>query len=70
MEKEKIDRINFLGRKSKTPEGLTEEEKIEQANLRQEYIESWRRGVRATLDNVYLKEEDGSVHKLKKKSEK
>ncbi len=67
MEKEKIERINFLGRKSKTKEGLTPEEKAEQAALREEYIESWRRGVRETLDNVYIKEEDGSIHKLKKK---
>ena len=37
MEKEKIDRINELGRISKTRE-LTEEEKAEQAALRSEYI--------------------------------
>ena len=36
-----IDRINELYRKSKT-EGLTEEEKIEQAQLRQAYRDSIR----------------------------
>ena len=34
MIKEKIDRINFLAHKSKTPEGLTNEEKSEQFLLR------------------------------------
>ena len=35
-----IKRINELYHKSKTPEGLTEEEKQEQAVLRREYIDS------------------------------
>ena len=35
-----IKRINELYHKSKTPEGLTEEEKKEQAILRREYIDS------------------------------
>ena len=39
MEQSKIDRINVLARKSKA-EGLTEEEKAEQAVLRREYIDS------------------------------
>ena len=42
MEQSKIDRINFLARKSKA-EGLTEEEKAEQLELRKEYIESYKR---------------------------
>lgn len=46
MTKEKIDRINELARKSRTAEGLTEEEKAEQAALRQEY----RDGVKANLE--------------------
>ena len=37
MEKEKVARINELARKSKETE-LTEDEKKEQATLRQEYI--------------------------------
>ena len=44
MTKEKIARINELARKSRE-EGLTEEEKLEQAELRNEY----RRGVVANL---------------------
>lgn len=35
---EKIDRINALARKAKTPEGLTAEETAERAALRQEYV--------------------------------
>ena len=37
-----IDRINELYRKSKTAEGLTEEEKLEQQQLRQAYRDSIR----------------------------
>ena len=41
MEKKKIDRISELSRKQRTI-GLTEEEKAEQAQLRQEYIQAIR----------------------------
>lgn len=34
MEQKQIDRINELARKAKTPEGLTEWERMEQAALR------------------------------------
>ncbi|HIU90473.1 MAG TPA: DUF896 domain-containing protein [Candidatus Fimimonas merdipullorum] len=65
MIKEKIDRINFLAKKSKT-EGLTEEEKAEQATLRGEYIAEWREGVIQTLENTYVVDENGK-RKLRKK---
>ena len=38
MEQKKIDRINELARKAKSPAGLTPEEEAERALLRQEYI--------------------------------
>ena len=41
MEKQKIDRINELGRLAKTRE-LTEEEKLEQKALREEYLKEVR----------------------------
>ena len=66
MEKNKIDRINELARKSKS-EGLTPEEKEEQAQLRQEYIEEFRRSTREILDNTYLQRPDGTKEKLKPK---
>ena len=67
MEQKKIDRINELARKSKTAEGLTEAEKAEQAELRREYLESWRLGVQQTLDNTYIVDDKGNERKLQKK---
>lgn len=61
-----IDRINELARKAKS-EGLTEEEKQEQAKLRQEYIEGIRNSLRANLNNISVVEEDGSITDLGKK---
>lgn len=63
---EKIARINELYHKSKTPEGLTEEEKLEQKQLRNDYVLSIRKNLRATLDNVSIVEKDGTVTDLKK----
>lgn len=63
---ELIKRINELAGKSKTV-GLTEEEKFEQAALRRQYIDNIKAGIAANLDNVYIKEADGTVTKLKKK---
>jgi len=63
---ELIKRINELAGKSKTV-GLTEEEKLEQAALRRQYIDNIKAGIAANLDNVYIKEADGTVTKLKKK---
>lgn len=45
MEKSKIDRINELGRISKTRE-LTEEEKTEQKALREEYLAEVRKALK------------------------
>ncbi len=49
--KEKIDRINELAHKAKI-EGLTEEEKLEQGLLREEYIDSFRANLKAQLDRI------------------
>ncbi len=66
MEQKKIDRINFLARKSRE-EGLTEEEKAEQAVLRREYIDSYKRSLEMQLENTSILYEDGTKKKLKKK---
>ena len=69
MEKEKIDRINFLAKKSKA-EGLTEEEKIEQKSLREEYIAGFRANLRGILDNNYIQNPDGTKTKVESKNNK
>lgn len=66
MDQKKVDRINFLARKSKS-EGLTEEEKAEQQVLRQEYIDDYRRSLRGILDNTVIQRPDGTKEKLKSK---
>ena len=68
MEKEKIERINFLARKSKA-EGLTEEEKTEQAALRAAYVAEFRAGLRGTLENTYIQRPDGKKEKLPTKAD-
>ena len=59
MEHEKIERINALARKQKS-EGLSDEEKIEQAALRQEYIMEIRASFGATLDSTVIVRPDGT----------
>lgn len=63
MDQKKIDRINELARKSKT-EGLTEEEKAEQAVLRREYIDAVKASLTANLDNTYIVDAKGNKRKL------
>lgn len=65
MEQKLLDRINELARKQKA-EGLTPEEKKEQATLREEYIVEYRAMLRGILDNTYVQRPDGTREKLKK----
>lgn len=67
MEQEKIDRINELAKKSRES-GLTDAEKLEQQALRAEYIESYTRSLRNTLDNASILRPDGSKEKVKRKA--
>ncbi len=66
MNQEKINRINELYRKSKA-EGLTEEEKKEQALLREEYISSVRANLRGQLNNISIQNADGTITDLGEK---
>ena len=61
---EKIARINALARKAKS-EGLTDEEKLEQSILRQEYVDSIKRNMKAQLDSIEIERPDGTIEKLK-----
>ena len=67
MDEIKIQRINELTRKSKTPSGLTEQEKAEQKILRQEYIASYKRNLVSHLESIYIVDENGNKHKVEKK---
>lgn len=69
MEQEKIERINALAKKAKTPEGLTDAEKEERSELRTEYMLSVRRSLESQLENTYIVDKDGNKRKLKKKGE-
>lgn len=66
MTEEKIQRINELARKSKA-EGLTESEAQEQQILRRQFIEDFKRNLRGQLDNISIKEADGSITNLGEK---
>ncbi len=70
MEKKDIERINALARKSKTEEGLTEEEKLEQKVLRDRYIKEIRMSFGSMLDNTVIERPDGTREKLKDRKSK
>ncbi|MBQ5765174.1 MAG: DUF896 domain-containing protein [Clostridia bacterium] len=63
MTEDKIKRINELARKQKA-EGLTDDEKAEQAILRKEYIEAYKKSLIAQLENTYVVDEKGNKQKL------
>ncbi len=63
---QKIARINELYHKSQA-EGLTEAEKKEQKILRSEYVANVRANLRGQLNQISIKEEDGSISNLGEK---
>lgn len=63
MDQKKIDRINELARKSKS-EGLSEAEKAEQTELRNEYRRAVTGNLAAQLDNTYIMTPDGKKRKV------
>ena len=66
MDDKKVARINELYHKSQK-EGLTPEEKEEQAALRKEYIASVKRNLKGQLDNIDMVNVDGTVTNLGEK---
>ena len=67
MDQIKIARINELARKSREPGGLTEEERIEQAVLRKEYVDAVLGNLQSQLDHTYIVDEQGNKQKLQRK---
>lgn len=66
MDQSSIDRINTLYHKSQSV-GLTEEEKEEQTRLRKEYVAAIKNNMRAHLNNISIREKDGTITDLGKK---
>ena len=60
---ERIKRINELYHKSQA-EGLTDEERKEQAQLRSEYVANVRANLRGQLNSITIQKEDGSLENL------
>lgn len=67
-EQQKLDRINELAKKQKA-EGLSENEKSEQALLRKEYVEAYKRSLVAQLESTYYIDETGHKRKVTKKDD-
>ena len=67
MDEKKIQRINELAKKAKTAQGLTPEEKEEQALLRREYLDAVRGNLEAQLN--YIQRPDGSRIQMKKRKD-
>ncbi len=63
---ETIQRINELYHKSQK-EGLSEEEKQEQKQLRRVYIDSVKNNLRGQLENMEIERPDGTIEKVTKK---
>lgn len=67
MTQEKIDRINILAKKAKSPEGLTPEETEERDALRREYVEAYKKSLTAQLNSTVIQYPDGTRRHLRPK---
>ena len=63
-----IERINELAKIAKTRQ-LTKEEEKERKELREQYIKNFKNKFQNELNNVYIKNEDGTITKLEKKND-
>lgn len=63
-----IERINELSKIAKTRQ-LTKEEEKERKELREQYIKNFKNRFQNELNNVYIKNEDGTITKLEKKND-
>ncbi len=67
MEQKKLDRINELAKKQRAGL-LNEAEKEEQAALRREYVEAYKKSLSAQLENIYIVDEKGNKCRLGRNS--
>lgn len=67
MDSKKIERINELAHKQRSPEGLTDAEKEEQAKLRREYIDSVKASLTGQLEHTSILRPDGTKEKVTRK---
>lgn len=58
LSKEKLNRINELAKKSKS-EGLTSQEKKEQQQLREQYLQNIRKTFKGTIENMKVIDPNG-----------
>lgn len=54
---ELIKKINILSKKSKE-KGLTEEEKVEQKNLREQYVKLFKNNLEEQLKNIKIEKKE------------
>lgn len=69
---ELLTRINQLANKAKSADGLTEDEKVEQKNLREQYIQGFRGSLNEILLNSTVYDPEGNdvtPEKLRKAQE-
>lgn len=67
MTPEKINRINQLAARAKSPRGLTPEELAERDALRREYVAAVRESLSGHLDRAVVQTPDGKRRPLKRK---
>ncbi|MCQ9209003.1 DUF896 family protein [Granulicatella seriolae] len=58
LDKEQIERLNELAKKKKE-EGLTDEETLEQEQLRKAYLKSFRSGMRNHIEGLKVVDKEG-----------
>ncbi len=60
LSKDKLDRINELAKKAKSEASLTEAEQKEQQELRDEYIQNFRSGMKNQIEGMKVVDEEGT----------
>lgn len=59
MSQERMDRINALAKKAKSPSGLTPAEKQEQQTLRKAYLADFRENFRSQVEMLQVFDKEG-----------